>query len=158
ITSGTQQSLFLITQGLLKPGDCIAIESPSYFYALELFQASGVKICAVKTDSAGLCLDDFAKLVSKRRIKCLFLNPIFQNPTGIVLSVERRMALIEFCQQHNIVIIEDDACSILKFEQQVDITPLKKFARPQQVIYLGTLSKLIGRNIRVGWLIAPPSI
>src|SRR5699024_6141493 len=84
--------------------------------------------------------------------------PIFQNPTGSVLPVERRMALIEFCQQHGIVIIEDDACSILKFEQQLDITPLKKFARPQQVIYLGTLSKLIGRNIRVGWLIAPPNI
>lgn len=158
ITSGTQQSLFLITQGLLKPGDAIAIESPSYFYSLPLFQAAGLRLYGIECDNEGITLDSLSKVVSQHPIKWLFLNPIFQNPLGFVMSDKRKKAILAFCRSQCIGIVEDDAYSGLGFKSQLSISPIKKFDHHNQVIYLGSLSKYIGRNIRVGWMIAPRHI
>lgn len=158
ITSGTQQSLFLITQGLLKSGDAIAIESPSYFYSLPLFQAAGLRLYGIECDNEGITLDSLSKVVSQQPIKWLFLNPIFQNPLGFVMSDKRKKEILAFCRSQCIGIVEDDAYSCLAFNSQLSISPIKKFDHHNQVIYLGSLSKYIGRNIRVGWMIAPRNI
>ena len=154
ITSGTQQSLFLITQGLLKPGDAIGIESPSYFYSLPLFQAAGVRLYGIECDAEGITLESLQKVALERQIRWLFLNPIFQNPTGCVMSNPRKKQILAFCRQQCIGIVEDDAYSGLAFDAKVDIAPIKKFDTSNQVVYLGSLSKYIGRNIRIGWMIA----
>lgn len=158
ITSGTQQSLFLITQGLLKPGDAIGIESPSYFYSLPLFQAAGVRLYGIECDDEGITLESLQKVVLERQIRWLFLNPIFQNPTGCVMSNPRKKQILAFCRQQCIGIVEDDAYSGLAFDAKVNIVPIKKFDTSNQVVYLGSLSKYIGRNIRIGWMIAPKEI
>ncbi|OCG01532.1 aminotransferase-like domain-containing protein [Gilliamella sp. wkB112] len=158
ITSGTQQSLFLITQGLLKPGDPIGIESPSYFYSLPLFQASGLRLYGIECDDQGITLDSLQKAVQQHQVKWLFLNPTFQNPTGSVMSEARKQAVLAFCRSQCIGIVEDDAYSGLAFDANLAITPIKKFDYDNQVIYLGSLSKYIGRNIRVGWMIAPHKV
>lgn len=158
ITSGTQQSLFLITQGLLKPGDAIGIESPSYFYSLPLFQAAGLRLYGIECDAEGITLESLQKVSLERQIKWLFLNPIFQNPTGCVMSNHRKKQILAFCRKQCIGIVEDDAYSGLAFEQKSHIDPIKKYDTSNQVIYLGSLSKYIGRNIRIGWMIAPKEI
>lgn len=158
ITSGIQQSLFLITQGLLKPGDAIGIEAPSYFYSLPLFQAAGLRIYAIPTDEEGIQLEGLKRIIAQQRLKWIFLNPIFQNPTGRSMSTARKKALLDFCQKEYIAIVEDDAYSALYFDEQLDCTPIKKYDHCGQVIYLGSLSKYIGRSIRVGWMIAPAQI
>ncbi|MWP62092.1 aminotransferase-like domain-containing protein [Gilliamella sp. Pas-s25] len=158
ITSGTQQSLFLITQGLLKPGDAVGIESPSYFYSLPLFQAAGLRLYGIVCDNEGITLESLANCVQQHQIKWLFLNPIFQNPTGFVMSDKRKQAILAFCRSQCIGIVEDDAYSSLAFKPDLAISPIKKWDQHNQVIYLGSLSKYIGRNIRIGWMIAPPSI
>lgn len=158
ITSGTQQAIFLITQGLLKPGDAIGIESPSYFYSLPLFQAAGIRIYGVKMDDQGVKMDELARLQKQQPIKWLFLNPVFQNPTGITMSLTRKQDVLSFCRKEGIGIVEDDAYSALSFDPKLDCSPLKKRDHHNQVIYLGSLSKYLGRSIRVGWMIAPASV
>ena len=158
ITSGTQQSLFLITQGLLKPGDAIGIESPSYFYSLPLFQAAGLRLYGIECDEEGITLESLQKVTLERQIKWLFLNPIFQNPIGCVMSNQRKKQVLAFCRKQCIGIVEDDAYSGLAFDEKTNILPIKKFDVSNQVVYLGSLSKYIGRNIRIGWMIAPSEI
>lgn len=158
ITSGTQQALFLITQGLLKPGDAIGVEAPSYFYSLPLFQAAGVRIYGISLDEEGITLDSLSMLQQKYHLKWIFLNPIFQNPTGKVMSAMRKKEILDFCRKARIGIVEDDAYSALYFDSNVDVAPIKKGDINNQVIYLGSLSKYIGKNIRVGWMIAPSTI
>lgn len=158
ITSGTQQAIFLITQGLLKPGDAIGIESPSYFYSLPLFQATGLRIYAIPTDAEGITLEGLEKLINQKNIKMIFLNPVFQNPTGRVMSQTRKQELLTYCYHKQIPIIEDDAYSALPFQKNIDTSPIKKLDKQQQVIYLGSLSKYLGKNIRAGWMIAPKPI
>lgn len=158
ITSGTQQSLFLITQGLLKPGDAIGIELPSYFYSLPLFQAAGLRFYGIKTDAEGILLESLEEAVDTHQIKWLFLNPIFQNPTGYLMSAARKKAVLAFCRARSLGIVEDDAYSGLAFSDGYDISPIKKYDHNHQVIYLGSLSKYIGRSIRIGWMVAPCEI
>ncbi len=158
ITSGAQQALFLISQALLKPGDIIGVEAPSYFYLLPIFQASGLRLCALPVDEEGVIPGKLSQLAEKNQLKMIFINPVFQNPTGYVMGEERKKNLLQFCRRKHIPIVEDDAYSLLSFNPQTDITPLKKYDRQQQVIYIGSLSKYIGNNIRAGWLIAPKAI
>ncbi|MCX8656797.1 PLP-dependent aminotransferase family protein [Gilliamella sp. B2840] len=158
ITSGTQQSLFLITQGLLKPGDAIGIESPSYFYSLPLFQAAGLRLYGIECDHQGIVLESLTKVVEQHQVKWLFLNPVFQNPMGFVMSDKRKKRILDFCRSQCIGIVEDDAYSNLAFKNNLAISPIKKFDNSDQVIYLGSLSKYIGRNIRIGWMIAPRTV
>ncbi len=158
ITSGAQQAIFLITQGLLRPGDAIGIEAPSYFYSLPLFQAAGLRIYAIPTDQEGITLDGLDKQLHKYLLKMIFLNPVFQNPTGFVMSKQRKEQILTYCYNKRIPIVEDDAYSALSFNPQLDTSPLKKWDNHQQVIYIGSLSKYIGKNIRAGWMIAPSAI
>ncbi len=158
ITSGAQQALFLISQALLKPGDIIGVEAPSYFNLLPIFQASGLRLCALPIDDEGVIPAKLGQLAEKHRLRMIFINPIFQNPTGYVMGPERKRALLQFCRAKHIPIVEDYAYSLLSFNPHIDITPLKKYDRQQQVIYIGSLSKYIGNNIRAGWLVAPKAI
>ncbi|WP_423188669.1 PLP-dependent aminotransferase family protein [Alkalibacterium sp. f15] len=158
ITSGTQNALFLISQGLLKPGDAVGIEAPSYFYSLRLFQAAGLRIIPISMDAEGMTIKGLQEASINYPLKMIFLNPIFQNPTGLVMSPKRKAEILEYCLLKRIPIIEDDAYGGLTFDPSVDNSPLKKLDQQQQVIYLGTLSKFAGHHLRIGWMIGPPTI
>lgn len=158
ITSGTQQAISLIALGLLKPGDAIGIEQPSYFYALPIFQSVGLRIYGIPVDQQGVSIQRLDELIHKHSLKMIFVNPNFQNPTGAVMSSERKKALIEFCQRKNLPIVEDDAYSQLFFYSSLDVDPIKKLDLQGQTIYLGSLSKYLGKSIRIGWMIAPESV
>ena len=94
ITSGAQQALHLIVQCLLNPGDAVAFESPSHCYSLPLFQSAGIRIFPLPVDEHGINPDDVQELYRKHRIKMIFLNPNFQNPTGTMLHPSRRKTVI----------------------------------------------------------------
>ncbi|WP_027108531.1 PLP-dependent aminotransferase family protein [Lacticigenium naphthae] len=158
ITSGTQNALFLISQGLLKPGDAVGIEAPSYFYSLRLFQAAGLRIIPISMDAEGMTVNGLQEASINYPLKMIFLNPIFQNPTGLVISPQRKAEILEYCLMKRIPIVEDDAYGGLTFDQSVANSPLKKMDKQQQVIYLGTLSKFAGHHLRIGWMIGPETI
>lgn len=157
VTSGAQQALYLITQCLLNPGDAVAIEAPSYAYSLSLFQSAGLRIFGLPVDQDGINPDDIIKLYEKHQIRMIFLNPTFQSPTGSILSESRRQKLLEISTKYGIPIVEDDPVSLLSLEGKRHF-PLKSSDPSGNVLYIGSLSKVIASSLRVGWIIGPQSV
>ncbi|GFH43296.1 GntR family transcriptional regulator [Lactococcus hodotermopsidis] len=157
ITSGGHQALFLLVQTLLNSGDSVAICQPSFLYALKLFQTAGSRLFGVPMDAEGMRLDALENEILKHRIKLVILNPTFQNPTGSTMSLARRKGLIKLCQAYKVPIIEDDAFGFLPFDTAKRLPPLKKLDA-QNVIYIGSLSKIIGSTTKIGWISAPPAV
>lgn len=157
VTSGAQQALFLITQCLLKPGDTIAMESPSYFYALPLFQSAGLRILALPMDKEGVLPDSLIHLHNVSALKMVFLNPTFHNPTGITMSLHRRKALIEICARLHLPIVEDDSYRLLQYSNTL-LPPSLKTLDPENVLYIGSLSKITGSMTRIGLLHGPAAV
>lgn len=157
ITSGSQQSLYLITQCLLSPGDAVAIEDPSYCYSLPMFQSAGLRLFRLPVDQDGIQPEDVRTLYKKHRIKMVFLNPNFQNPTGTVLSGERRKRLLDITSELGLPVVEDDPFSLTSYEATPPL-PLKSIDTVGSVLYLGSFSKIAASGLRVGWMVAPHSI
>jgi DNA-binding transcriptional MocR family regulator len=158
ITSGGHQALFLIVQTLLESGDAVAICSPSFLYSLNLFQTSGIRLFGVPMDSEGMRIDCLENEILKHRVKLVMINPTFQNPTGISMSLQRRKDLIQLCQTYKVPIIEDDAFGFLPFDSNERRLPPLKMLDPNNVIYIGSLSKIIGSTTKIGWISALPAV
>ncbi|PFW96298.1 PLP-dependent aminotransferase family protein [Bacillus pseudomycoides] len=157
ITSGAQQALNLIVQCLLKPGDAIAIENPSYCFSLPMFKSAGLKIYHLPVDQHGMNPDDLIDLHRKHRIRMVFLNPDYQNPTGTVLSLSRRKKILGLSSEFGIPIVEDDPYSLTSFNGEVNPT-LKSMDTNGNVLYISSLSKIVASGLRIGWVIGPPQV
>lgn len=155
ITAGSTQGILLILQTLLRPGDVIATEDPSFLFALPLFQSLGLRLEGIATDQEGIMPRELEKQILAKKVKLLYLNPTFQNPTSRCLSYERRLKITEICRKYYVPIIEDDIFGELDFT--TPIPKLKEIA-PEQVLYLGSLSKIFGSSIKIGWLLAPQNL
>jgi len=151
--------LHLIVQCLLNPGDAVAFESPSHCYSLPLFQSAGIRIFPLPVDEHGIHPDDVHELYRKHRIKMIFLNPNYQNPTGTLLHPKRRETLLSLCADLRIPIVEDDPSSLLSLENKEQAcSTLKSIDTNGTVIYVHSLSKMIAPGLRIGWLVAPQSV
>jgi DNA-binding transcriptional MocR family regulator len=157
ITSGAQQALHLIVECLLKPGDAVAIEDPSYCYSLPLFQSAGLRTFLLPVDKHGANPEDLLALHKKHRIRMVFLNPDYQNPTGAVMSISRRKKFLELSTELGIPIIEDDPYSLTSFNSEVNRT-LKSLDTNGNVLYVSSLSKIVASGLRIGWIIGPPQV
>jgi GntR family transcriptional regulator, regulator for abcA and norABC len=157
ITSGVKHSLHLIAHTLLQPGEAIAVEGPSYLYAMQVFTAAGLRMVKIPMDAEGLIPEAIPDLYHKYRIRMVFTNPTFHNPTGTTLSLARRHALLAICEQLRIPIIEDDPYGLINLETDLPVPPALR-ALPggeHSVIYIGTMSKFVTPGMRLGWIIAP---
>ncbi|RKP53917.1 PLP-dependent aminotransferase family protein [Cohnella endophytica] len=157
ITSGSQQSLYLITQCLLSPGDAVAVEDPSYCYSLPMFQSAGLRLFRLPVDEHGIQPDDVRSLYKKHRIKMVFLNPNFHNPTGTVLCEERRQQLRDVTSELGLPIVEDDPFSLTAYDG-LPPKPLKALDDIGSILYIGSFSKIAASGLRIGWMVAPNSI
>lgn len=157
ITSGAQQALYLIIQCLLKPGDSVAIEDPSYAYSLPIFHSAGLKTYLLPTGEEGIDPDQIVYLYKKHRLKMVFLNPIFQNPTGTTLAYEKREKILEISTKYGIPIVEDDPYSITGYDHKHEST-LKSMDHNGSVLYISSLSKIIASGLRIGWILGPHSV
>ncbi len=157
VTTGTHQSLHLITQCLLSPGDAIALESPSYLYSLPLFQSAGLRVFDLPVDENGMDPEGIIDLHRKHRIKFIFTNPIFQNPTGTVLSESRRKRVAEIAAELNIPICEGDPYNPLAFAEHIH-HPIKGYDEKGNALFIGSLEKTISLNLGIGWIIGPHSV
>lgn len=155
ITSGSTQGISLLMQVLLDTGDTIATEDPSFLFALPLFASLGIHLIGIKQDEEGIICSELEHAIQTKKIKLLYLNPSYQNPTGKTMSLKRRKEIITLCENYHLPIIEDDVFSELGFEQNL---PTLKSLAPDQVIYVGSLSKLFGSSIKIGWLLAPSTL
>ncbi|MFC9538829.1 PLP-dependent aminotransferase family protein [Lysinibacillus sp. NPDC056959] len=157
ITSGAQQALHLIVQCLLKPGDAIAIEDPSYNYNLPIFKSVGIQIYYLPVDKDGINPEDLKSLYKKHRIKMVFLNPCFQNPTGSLLNKKKKEAILDISSKLGIPVVEDDPYSLTAFSGN-KISTLKSMDRNGNVLYISSLSKIVASGLRIGWIIGPTSV
>lgn len=157
ITSGSQQSIFLLIQCLLAPGDCVGVEMPSYFYSLPVFQAAGLRLCPLPMDAHGITVEGLEAAMQRRRLKLIFLNPVFHNPTGGCIGNTRKAQVLEYCAAKHIPIVEDDAYGLLSFTATNNTLPLQVTGR-DQVIGIGSLSSYAGSSLRAGWITAPEPI
>lgn len=157
ITSGSQQSLFLIMKCLLRKGDAVAVETPSYCFSLPLLQSAGLRVLPLPVGREGIDPDDVGRLHRRYRLKMLFLNPNFQNPTGSVLTAERRARLLAITEEYGIPIVEDDPFSLTAFDGKPPL-PLKAEDPSGRILYVGSLSKIAASGLRVGWLAGPQEI
>ncbi|GED69241.1 transcriptional regulator [Brevibacillus reuszeri] len=157
VTSGAQQALHLVVQCLLKPGDAVAIEEPSYCYSLPLFHSAGLRTFPLPMDEEGIDPDQLADLHRKHRIKMVFLNPNYQNPTGTLLSLSRRRRLLQISAENGIPIIEDDPYSLTSFAHEA-VPTLKSLDKHGTVLYISSLTKIVASGLRIGWIIGPQTV
>lgn len=157
ITSGAQQAIHLIIRCLLKPGDSVAIEDPSYAYSLPIFHSDGLKTHLIPVKQDGLDPEQIISLYKKHRIKMIFVNPTYQNPTGIILSEERKKRILEICSKFGIAIVEDDPYSLTGYCSKTEHT-LKSMDKEGIVLYVSSLSKIIASGLRIGWILGPQTV
>jgi GntR family transcriptional regulator/MocR family aminotransferase len=149
ITQGAQQAIDLVARVLVRPGDIVAMEDPGYPPARAVFTTLGAKIVSVPVDTHGLIVD---RLPKKARL--IYTTPSHQFPLGMPMSLARRVELLEWAQLRGAVILEDDYDSEYRFEGR-PIEPLKSLDRAGLVAYVGTFSKTIFPELRVGYVVPP---
>jgi GntR family transcriptional regulator/MocR family aminotransferase len=153
ITAGSQQAIFLASQVLLKPGDIVLVEEPTYSVAIDLFRALGFQIVGIPVDNQGMQVEKLEKLLQQYHPKLIYTIPNFHNPTGTCLSSARRRELIMFADRYNIPILEDDFVGDLRYEGHAQPS-LKALDPGGQVIYVSTFSKMLMPGLRVGFIVA----
>jgi GntR family transcriptional regulator/MocR family aminotransferase len=152
VTSGTQQGLDLIARVLLQPGDQVAVEDPGYSPSRWLFESLGLDVTGVPTDGQGLIID---ALPAAARL--VYTTPSHQYPLGMTMSVQRRLALLEWADHHDAAIIEDDYDSEFRYGGR-PAEPLYRLSANGRVIYVGSFSKTMMPTLRVGFVVAPPAL
>lgn len=153
ITTGSQQALALVCQVLLKPGDVVLVEKPTYNMALDLFRTLDLKIVGVPVDKDGMQVDRLEPLLQQHHPKLLYTIPNFQNPSGMCLSRERRRQLLTLAERYNVPILEDDFVGDLRYNGR-SLPAIKALDPDGRVIYVGTFSKMLMPGLRVGYLVA----
>ncbi|HLF83410.1 MAG TPA: PLP-dependent aminotransferase family protein [Blastocatellia bacterium] len=154
ITNGCQQSLDLIRQILVEPGEEVALENPTYPGALSVFCGARSKYFSVPVGENGIDLNVLEDVLSQRRAKLIYVVPSFQNPTGVTMNPESRRRLIGIAERYRVPIVEDDIYRELRYYGP-DVPSLKALDEHGLVIYISSFSKVGFPGLRVGWIAAP---
>jgi 2-aminoadipate transaminase len=156
ITNGSQQGLDLIARALFDPGDVVIVEGPTYFGAIQAFDAYEVRYLIAPVDGDGIDPAQLEPLLfSEPRPKALYTVPAFQTPTGVSISAERKARIAALAREANVAIIEDDPYSEIYFGDAL-VQPFR--ALDEDIVYLGTFSKTLAPALRMGWMVVPPPI
>jgi DNA-binding transcriptional MocR family regulator len=157
VLSGSQQGIDIASRIFVDPGDIVVVEEPSFFGALQIFQSAGARIISVPIDQNGMIVDLLKSLLQRYKPKFVYTVPTFQNPSGTVMSLERRKKLLELAYQYQVPIIEDDPYGELRYDGQ-PLPTLKALDKYGYVIYLGTFSKIMFPGLRIGWVAATGAV
>ena len=156
ITSGALQALQLISVCIVPPNSVAFIESPSYIKSLNVFQSAGTVLESIPMDENGMMPWIISKRFDVGRA-ILYTIPTLQNPTGNVMSTERRDEILRYCRANRIPIIEDDVMGDLWFDERPP-KPIKALDDYGSVIYIGSCSKAFSPGMRIGWVVGPESV
>ncbi|WAH36753.1 aminotransferase-like domain-containing protein [Alicyclobacillus dauci] len=162
VAAGAFQAIDLVARILLDSSKAVVVEAPTYMEALEVFQNYTTDILSVPVDRDGLCVDTLEQMLAERRANhlqmpsLLYTIPSFQNPTGSTMPLSRRQKLLSLAEMYDFLVLEDDAYGDLFFDK-APIT-LKSLDQTGRVIYVGSLSKVLGPGLRIGWAVGPEPI
>ena len=162
VTTGSQQALDLLGKTLISPGDKVIVEGPTFLATIQCFRLYGAELISAPIDGDGVQTDKLEALIAEHKPKFVYLIPTFGNPSGAMLSAERRKRVLELAVQYNTLIVEDDPYGDLYFG---DAPPPSLMAMSPQVpgsrdllVHCGSLSKVLSPGLRVGWMIAPAEL
>ncbi len=162
ITTGSQQALDLIGKTMISPGDKVIVEAPTFLATIQCFRLYGADLVGAPIDAHGVKVDELEKLIIEHQPKLVYLIPTFGNPSGAMLSLERRQRVLELAVKYKVLVIEDDPYGELYFK---DAPPPSMLALSESIpgsrdwlAHCGSLSKVMSPGLRVGWLIAHPDL
>jgi GntR family transcriptional regulator/MocR family aminotransferase len=154
ITSGAQQGISLCAQLLVEPGDGVAIENPGYRAAGHAFAVAGARLHGVAVDSEGI---DCRELAALDDCRLAYVTPSHQYPTGVVMSLARRLELLAWAERTQGWIVEDDYDGEYRYSG-APLAPLAALDRQGRVLYVGTFGKVAFPALRLGYLVLPPAL
>ena len=155
VTSGTQQALRLCAEALLRPGDAVWMEDPGYPSARRIFEAVGARPVPVPVDGAGLDTAEGRQRAAAAR--AAYVTPSHQFPTGVAMSMARRIALLDWAREAEAWVLEDDYDSEFRYDG-APLTALAGIDGHARVIYIGTFSKTLFAGLRLGFVVLPPAL
>jgi DNA-binding transcriptional MocR family regulator len=162
VTTGSQQALDLLGKCLVDPGSKAIVEGPTFLATIQCFRLYGADLVSAPIDGDGVRVDELERLIREHRPRFVYLIPTFGNPSGAMLSLERRRRVLELAVQYQTLIIEDDPYGDLYFDAP---PPPSLLALSHEVpgsrdwlVHCGSLSKVLSPGLRVGWLVAPPEL
>ena len=162
VTTGSQQALDLLGKCLVDPDSKAIVEGPTFLATIQCFRLYGAELISAPIDGEGVQVDELERLITEHKPKFVYLIPTFGNPSGAMLSLERRKRVLELAVKYQTLIIEDDPYGDLYFDQP---PPPSLLALSAQVpgsrdwlVHCGSLSKVLSPGLRVGWMVAPPEL
>ncbi len=154
---GSQQGLDLVARLFLEPNDLVLVEETTYHGAVLAFNPHGVRFLAVRMDDQGMDVEHLRELLQQERPKLIYCTPTFQNPTSVSLSRPRRQVLAQLAAEFEVPVIEDDPYFGLQYDGEPQPV-VKSFDQEDQVIYVGSFSKILAPGLRLGWVVARPDL
>lgn len=153
VTSGSQQAIFIIAQVLLRKGQTVYTETPTYPESLRLFRTMGMRIAAIPMDSGGMRTDLLEQAMRTHGEGLILTMPTFHNPTGICMDGHRRRILASMAEAHGIAVVEDDYAGDIRYEGHSQ-PAIKSLSAAGNCLYIGTFSKMLVPGLRVGYIVA----
>ena len=157
IVNGGLETMNLLCQVFIDPGDVILVEEPTFVHCVEIFEMFEARCVAVKTDELGIDPEDVEAKIQQYKPKFVYVIPTFQNPSGRTLSLERRKKLAELGTKYDTIILEDDPYRDIRFEGE-ELPPIKSFDTSGNTVLANSFSKIFSAGARLGYVNAAPQI
>ncbi len=162
VTTGSQQALDLLGKTMIDPGDKVIVEGPTFLATIQCFRLYGADLVSAPIDANGVDTDELEKLMAEHKPKFVYLIPTFGNPSGAMLSLERRKKVLALAVKYNTLVVEDDPYGDLYFNETPppSILSLSKDVPGSRelIAHCGSMSKVLSPGLRVGWMIAPAEL
>ena len=162
VTTGSQQALDLLGKTMISPGDKVIVEGPTFLATIQCFRLYGAELISAPIDAHGVKTEELDKLIAQHKPRFVYLIPTFGNPSGAMLSLERRKQVLAMAVKHNTLIVEDDPYGDLYFGEPPPPSLLALSAgvpgSRELLAHCGSLSKVLSPGLRVGWMIGPDEL
>ena len=153
IVNGGLETMNLLCQVFINPGDVILCESPTFVHCVEIFEMFEARCIGCETDADGIVPEDVERKILEHHPKMVYVIPTFQNPTGKTLTAERREKLAELGSRYDVIILEDDPYRDLRYSGE-ELRPIKAFDRTGHTVLANSFSKIFSPGSRLGYVCA----
>ena len=153
--NGSLELVEFLCTALIKPGDVVFTESPSYDRAITLFRRHGAKVVGVPLEADGPNMAALEKLLSEHTPKLFYVIPDFQNPSGATCSAVKRKQIVELAEKHDLLLLEDAPYRMLRYRGTQE--PTLYSLAPHRTLHMSSFTKLIAPGVRVGFMLGDPA-
>jgi DNA-binding transcriptional MocR family regulator len=163
VTTGSQQALDLLGKTMISPGDKVIVEGPTFLATIQCFRLYGADIQSAPIDAHGVQVDKLEALIREHKPKFVYLIPSFGNPSGALLTLERRRKILELAVKYQVLVVEDDPYGDLYFTNEPPPPSILALSKDvpgsrEWIAHCGSMSKVLSPGLRVGWLVAQPEL